>query len=147
MEYKIILILIVILLGTLGPIQTGVNSTLSNYLSHPSQAAFISFLGGVIIFSIILVFLKPSIPNIVDLKKAPIWSFSGGLMGACIVFGAILIAPKIIAKKPKIFAVSKTFADFPAKAAIIAPTMITDEIAFVTDINGVCSEGVTLQTT
>ena len=46
MEYKIILILIVILLGTLGPIQTGVNSTLSNYLSHPSQAAFISFLGG-----------------------------------------------------------------------------------------------------
>ena len=54
MEYKIILILIVILLGTLGPIQTGVNSTLSNYLSHPSQAAFISFLGGVIIFTIIL---------------------------------------------------------------------------------------------
>ena len=95
MEYKIILILIVILLGTLGPIQTGVNSTLSNYLSHPSQAAFISFLGGVIIFSIILIFLKPSIPNLVDLKKAPLWSFSGGLMGACIVFGAILIAPKI----------------------------------------------------
>ena len=95
MEYKIILILIVILLGTLGPIQTGVNSTLSNYLSHPSQAAFISFFGGVIIFSIILIFLKPSIPNIVELKKAPIWSFSGGLMGACIVFGAILIAPKI----------------------------------------------------
>ena len=31
--------------------------------------------------------------------------------------------------------------------AIIAPTIITDEIAFVTDINGVCSEGVTLQTT
>ncbi|GIS05331.1 MAG: hypothetical protein CM15mP109_00870 [Candidatus Dadabacteria bacterium] len=56
MEYKIILILIVILLGTLGPIQTGVNSTLSNYLSHPSQAAFISFFGGVIIFSIILIF-------------------------------------------------------------------------------------------
>ena len=31
--------------------------------------------------------------------------------------------------------------------AIIAPTMITEEIAFVTDINGVCNEGVTLQTT
>ena len=95
MEYKIILILLVILLGTLGPIQTGVNSTLSNYLSHPSQAAFISFLGGVVIFSIILIFLISSIPNIVDIKKAPFWSFSGGLMGACIVFGAILIAPKI----------------------------------------------------
>ena len=95
MEYKIILILIVIFLGTLGPIQTGVNSTLSNYLSHPSQAAFISFLGGVIIFSIILIFLRPSIPDLVNLKKAPFWSFTGGLMGACIVFGAIMIAPKI----------------------------------------------------
>ena len=95
MEYKIILILIVIFLGTLGPIQTGVNSTLSNYLSHPSQTAFISFLGGVIIFFIILIFLRPSIPDLVSLKKAPFWSFTGGLMGACIVFGAIMIAPKI----------------------------------------------------
>ena len=41
----------------------------------------------------------------------------------------------------------KTFLEEPAKAAIIAPTIITDEIAFVTDINGVCSEGVTLHTT
>ena len=31
--------------------------------------------------------------------------------------------------------------------AIIAPTIITEEIAFVTDINGVCNEGVTLHTT
>ena len=31
--------------------------------------------------------------------------------------------------------------------AIIAPTIITEEIAFVTDINGVCKDGVTLHTT
>ncbi len=35
----------------------------------------------------------------------------------------------------------------PARAAIIAPTIITEEIALVTDIKGVCNEGVTLQTT
>ena len=35
----------------------------------------------------------------------------------------------------------------PDKEAIIAPTIITDEIALVTDIRGVCKEGVTLQTT
>ena len=38
-------------------------------------------------------------------------------------------------------------ATLPAKAAMIAPTIITEEIAFVTDINGVCKEGVTLHTT
>ena len=95
MEYKLLLILFVIIVGTLGPIQTGVNATLSSYLAHPSQAAFISFLGGVIIYSIILFFLKPTLPSLDELKKIPLWAFTGGLMGACIVFGAIIIAPKI----------------------------------------------------
>ena len=44
-------------------------------------------------------------------------------------------------------AVSKIFKESPAKAAIIAPTIITEEIALVTDIRGVWREGVTLQTT
>ena len=59
----------------------------------------------------------------------------------------MLIAAKIIAKNPNKFAVSNIFSEFPANDAIIAPTIITEEIAFVTDINGVCKEGVTLQTT
>ena len=33
------------------------------------------------------------------------------------------------------------------KEAIMAPTIITEDIALVTDIKGVCKEGVTLQTT
>ncbi len=59
----------------------------------------------------------------------------------------IFTAANNIARKPNIFEVSKMVSDEPAKAAIIAPTIITDEIALFTDINGVCSDGVTLQTT
>ncbi len=59
----------------------------------------------------------------------------------------MLTAAKIMAKKPKMFDISNTLLDEPANAAIIAPTIITDDIAFVTDINGVCNDGVTLQTT
>ena len=59
----------------------------------------------------------------------------------------IFTAAKIIAKNPKIFEVLKIFSEFPAKDAIIAPTIITDEMALVTYINGVCNEGVTLHTT
>jgi hypothetical protein len=59
----------------------------------------------------------------------------------------MFIAAKDMAKKPKILEVLKILSEFPAKPAIIAPTIITDEIALVTDINGVCREGVTLQTT
>ena len=59
----------------------------------------------------------------------------------------ILIAAKDIAKKPKILEVLNIVSEFPDKPAIIAPTIITDEMAFVTDINGVCRDGVTLHTT
>jgi hypothetical protein len=59
----------------------------------------------------------------------------------------ILIAARIIAEKPKILDDEKITPSLPDKAAIIAPTIITDEIALVTDIKGVCNEGVTLQTT
>ena len=53
----------------------------------------------------------------------------------------------MIAKNPNILDILKTFSDNQANAAIIAPTIMTDEIAFVTDIKGVCKDGVTLQTT
>ena len=57
------------------------------------------------------------------------------------------MAAKKIAKNPNIFDVSKILFISPDNPAIIAPTIMTDEIAFVTDIKGVCNEGVTLQTT
>ena len=59
----------------------------------------------------------------------------------------IFTAAYTIAKNPNIFDTSKISSDEPDNAAIIAPTIITDEIALVTDINGVCKDGVTLQTT
>jgi len=50
-------------------------------------------------------------------------------------------------QNPKILELLNILSGFPDNPAIIAPTIITDEIAFVTDIRGVCSDGVTLQTT
>ena len=49
----------------------------------------------------------------------------------------ILTAANIIAKNPNILASLNILSLLPAKAAIIAPTIITDEIALVTDISGV----------
>tara|TARA_B100001093_G_scaffold51045_1_gene43325 strand:- start:1383 stop:1583 length:201 start_codon:yes stop_codon:yes gene_type:complete len=59
----------------------------------------------------------------------------------------IFIAAKDIAKNPKIFELLNILSELPANPAIIAPTIITDDMALVTDIKGVCKEGVTLQTT
>ena len=53
----------------------------------------------------------------------------------------------MIAINPNTLDVLKISSELPANAAIIAPTIITDEMAFVTDIKGVCRDGVTLQIT
>ena len=54
-----------------------------------------------------------------------------------LAIGCSEIAASDIAKKPKMLEVLNILLEFPAKPAIIAPTIITDEIAFVTDIKGV----------
>tara|TARA_B100000886_G_C20342542_1_gene457240 strand:+ start:479 stop:679 length:201 start_codon:yes stop_codon:yes gene_type:complete len=59
----------------------------------------------------------------------------------------MFIDARTIARKPYILDEEKITASLLDNAAIIAPTIITEDMAFVTDINGVCSEGVTLQTT
>ena len=56
-------------------------------------------------------------------------------------------AARMIAINPNMLDELKIFSEVPANAAIIAPTIITEEMAFVTDISGVCRDGVTLQTT
>ena len=52
-----------------------------------------------------------------------------------------------MAINPKILDVLKMLSEVPANAAIIAPTIITEEMALVTDISGVWRDGVTLHTT
>ena len=57
------------------------------------------------------------------------------------------IEAKIRAKKETTFDIVPAVPELSVPIAIIAPTIITADIALVTDINGVCNDGVTLHTT
>ena len=57
------------------------------------------------------------------------------------------MAAKVTATNPNMFEKDILLPSNELKEAMIAPTMITDEIALVTDIRGVWRDGVTLQTT
>ena len=74
----------------------------------------------------------------------PLMSVTNAISSVIIV-GAIIAA--LAGEAENIFDVSIIFFAFPDNPAIIDPTIMTDEIAFVTDIKGVWREGVTLQTT
>ena len=57
------------------------------------------------------------------------------------------MAASVTAANPNMFEKDMLLPSKELKAAMIAPTIITEEIALVTDIKGVWRDGVTLQTT
>ena len=59
----------------------------------------------------------------------------------------MLIAANVTARNPSTFDRDILLPSKELKDAMIAPTIITEEIALVTDIKGVWREGVTLHTT
>ncbi|TKG97310.1 DMT family transporter [Puteibacter caeruleilacunae] len=90
-----IYILFAVLMGALSPLQAGINAQLSQYLKHPLQATFFSFLGGIILISLIVTFLVPAFPNFSQLREVPWYLYIGGALGVVFVTGFLLLIPRI----------------------------------------------------
>lgn len=81
--------------GAVLPLQAGINSHLRTYAGSPLIAAFISFLvGTVLLFAMTLVLRLPW-PSLSALAQAPWWAWLGGLLGAILVFLAIVLAEQL----------------------------------------------------
>jgi transporter family-2 protein len=81
--------------GAVLPLQAGINSQLRTYAGSPLIAAFISFLvGTVLLFAMTLVLRLPW-PSLSALAQAPWWAWLGGLLGAILVFLAIVLAEQL----------------------------------------------------
>jgi transporter family-2 protein len=91
---KYIWIIMALLSGAFLPIQGGINSRLGKEIASPVHASLISFLvGAVVLFAYTLVMRQPV--QISGLKNAPLYLWSGGLLGAFYVTVIILAFPKI----------------------------------------------------
>ncbi len=89
------LILIVILVGTLPPTQTGINATLSQYHGHPLWGALTNTVVASLALGLALLVLRVPAAGLRALAEAPAWSWFGGLMGATMVLSAIILAPRL----------------------------------------------------
>ncbi|MFG1489409.1 DMT family transporter [Oceanospirillum sp. HFRX-1_2] len=81
--------------GAFMPLQSGVNSTLALQSSGAIWASLISFVvGSVTLFAVVLV-ARHQWPAVSDLKTAPWWAWTGGLMGALFVATSAFLAPRL----------------------------------------------------
>ncbi len=89
------LILVAILVGVVLPVQSGVNAQLRIGVGHPLIAAFISFAVGTIALLGLNVALRVPVPAASAAARLPWWQWTGGLLGACYIFLAIYLAPRV----------------------------------------------------
>lgn len=89
------MVLLTILVGCLVALQGAINSQLGKVLSHPLQAAFISFLTGTIVLMIALWVSKFGFPTYSQVSTVHPSLLIGGIFGAIFVTSTILFIPKI----------------------------------------------------
>ncbi len=80
------------LAGAFLPVQAGINAQLRTYTGSAVVAAFISFLFGTLVLFVITLGLRTPWPSPSDVSGAPWWIWTGGALGACFVFLAIVLA-------------------------------------------------------
>ena len=86
-------ILFAFLLGVAMPVQTGVNMSLTQgWTHHTLLTAMFSSLVTSAGLAIALLLMRPSLPQ---MKLMPIWQYTGGLLGATILLGAIVVGPRL----------------------------------------------------
>lgn len=81
--------------GALMPLQSGVNSTLALQSSGAVWASLISFIVGSAALLAVVVATRQQWPDVINLKTAPWWAWTGGLMGALFVTTSAFLAPRL----------------------------------------------------
>jgi transporter family-2 protein len=92
---KIIFYLLPVFIGVAMTVQSGVNAQLRSGINHPLLAAFISFLGGLLILGILLVVMRQPMPAIGKFSELKWYHYTGGLFGAFTVYVMIISVHKV----------------------------------------------------
>ena len=88
-------IVLAMVIGMCLSIQAAVNSRLPFWIGHPIRSALASFAVGTAVLLVVSVILRAPWPSPTRLATAPWWTWTGGLLGAGIVAGTIVAAPKL----------------------------------------------------
>jgi bacterial/archaeal transporter family-2 protein len=81
--------------GACAPTQAGVNAQLRVIAGDPVLAAFISFAVGTLSLLVCTLALRVPWPAFHTFSQLPWWMWTGGCLGAFLVFVSIILAPKL----------------------------------------------------
>jgi transporter family-2 protein len=77
------------------PVQAGVNAALARHAGRSEVAAFVSFAVGTLALAGWLAARRVAVPSAGALARAPLWAWTGGLLGAFYVSVITHVAPRL----------------------------------------------------
>jgi bacterial/archaeal transporter family-2 protein len=90
-----VLLLLAIVIGAVLPVQTGLNAQLRTFLGHPLPTALVSFGVGTVGLLLAVLSLGISVPLGAAWAQSTWLQWSGGLLGAIYIAGAVVLAPRL----------------------------------------------------
>lgn len=76
-------------------VQTGVNTQLRSALQNPVAASLASFSVGTLVLFLCMYFYDGPVPSLAALSLVSWWKWTGGILGAFIVYAIIVLTPEI----------------------------------------------------
>ena len=92
---KIIYMIAAFIAGTSMPLQSAINSRLSQQVGGPLYAAFISFAGGLLLLILMILASGIGLPPLSSFTGVKWYFYSGGLYGVMVITSIIMAAPVI----------------------------------------------------
>lgn len=93
--HPLALLTVAIAVGAAVPMQSAVNAQMGRTLGHPLYGALANTSVATLILLALALAFRVQAPKLGDAASGPWWLWSGGLVGAAFVFGALFVAPRI----------------------------------------------------
>lgn len=87
---KILFYLLPVFVGVAMTVQSGINAQLRTALGYPLLATFLSFLGGIVLLGILLLFSQQQLPAWSVYGEISWYKYIGGFLGAFVVYAVII---------------------------------------------------------
>jgi transporter family-2 protein len=89
------LLFIAVAVGAAVPLQSAVNALMGQKLGHPLYGALANTLVASALLATLVLGFRVQAPRLGHAASGPWWLWTGGLVGAAFVFGALFVAPRI----------------------------------------------------
>ena len=90
-----LLVIAAVAVGAAVPLQSAINARMASLQGHPLYGAIANTIVATLCLLTLIVALRIPPPRVPPIEQVPPYLWIGGVIGACFVFGALYIAPRI----------------------------------------------------